>query len=414
MKNQVLIIGITLVFQIKCFSQVTIIDSLIKTNSYTIEYSEKQLSGTGADFLINATKKCQFVSLGEEHNALDIPIFTTKLFTLLQQNHGFNYLALEQDPLRCQILSAQQNQGKRDSAFTFVKRFPYSYTFASNQEINMMADISGLSKGKGRPVWGCDQSFGTMHVLTELLNFSPSKKTTAFLKIYMDSVWTIENNRDNDGHFLSEKCTAADIQHLKMLFQAVKNPRAFWLINCLEVSQRIYENNSRSGKGVIGASYLSNDEREEYMKERFMEEYIYALEQDHKIPKVILKFGHWHLQNGFSPANVLSTGNFVRALAKTNNLQSFCINMQIYGKPGSNYGALVKSELYSLFTHNADIDKWTIIDLRPFRLYMNKIKKDRVIMDEKLFQRFSDMTFGFDALLLFGSGSQATYDWKKE
>ncbi|MBK8496863.1 MAG: hypothetical protein IPL50_19115 [Chitinophagaceae bacterium] len=102
-----------------CFSQISLIDSVIQKNSYVINVENEKLTGPAAEFLAKTAKDCQFMALGEEHNVYDIPIFTTALFALLQQSNGFQYLATEQDPVRSQILSRPEYRGNRDTAFHY-------------------------------------------------------------------------------------------------------------------------------------------------------------------------------------------------------------------------------------------------------------------------------------------------------
>ena len=102
-------------------AQETLLDSLVKQFSYPVVFTEGRLSGPGADFILKKTKNAQFVNLGEEHNAKDIPVFTTALFTLLQKQYGFEFLALEQDPLTGRIGLLNEIAGGGDFQITTLK-----------------------------------------------------------------------------------------------------------------------------------------------------------------------------------------------------------------------------------------------------------------------------------------------------
>lgn len=392
------------------FAQGNIIDSVIQNNRYILKIENGKLAGSGTGFLTQTAGNCQFIVLGEEHNTYEIPIFTTALFSLLQQTNGFQYLALEQDPVRSRIISQQGYRGNRDSAFSLIKQFPFSYSFATDQEVEMMAYVSGLSKGRGRPVWGCDQSFGVVHVLRELMPYAPGMEAKKFTSQYMKTAWKYENSRDNEKHFMSQVCREEDIKRLRELYKpAIKN-HADWLLHTLEVSERVYENYFRGERGIPGGYYLNGYEREEYMKERFMEEYNHAAARDKKIPRVLLKFGQWHVMNGFGPSKLNTTGNFVRALAKTNGLQSFYISMSLFEHPDSL--AVRSSSALSLIAKHCNANEWTLIDLRPLRVYSHFIRKNKLIQNTELLQEFQDFIFRNDAVLLFGNKRMGTYEWK--
>ncbi len=75
-----------------------LLDSLLAANARDLSLENGVLSGEGAAFLLAEASRSQFLALGEEHNALEIPELTTALFPTLQQSAGYQYLAVEQDP----------------------------------------------------------------------------------------------------------------------------------------------------------------------------------------------------------------------------------------------------------------------------------------------------------------------------
>jgi hypothetical protein len=397
-------------------AQHTLLDSLIKQYSYGIYFTNEKLSGPGIDFILAKTRNAQFVNLGEEHNTKDIPVFTTGLFRLLQKTYGFEYLALEQDPLRAKILSDKQTpiSGNKDSAFALIKRFPYSYTFASDQEITMMAEVNKLSTAKYSAVWGCDQAYGVMHYLHELIKAAPDESAKRYTRNLMDSVWIIESNRDNRGHYMIDKSKIVYFDRLTDLYKPKPGSHTEWLINTLKISCKIYKIN-RDGLYLpypTGKVYYNNIIREDYMKTRFLEEYRLALQKEKKLPKAIFKFGQWHLTNSFGPGGALTLGNFNRNLARLNGMECFTIDMEIYGPPGSFYNKYVMNhDILKLFAARSDIRQWTIIDLVPFRYYLSRLIANKLIPAE-VQQTFNRYILNFDALILFGNGEPATYNWK--
>ena len=70
------------------------------------------------------------------------------------------------------------------------------------------------------------------------------------------------------------------------------------------------------------------------MKQRFMEEYRRAEAADRAAPRVILKFGHWHLYRGVGPSNLQTLGNFASELARVNGGQSFHVSVHAHNPAG--------------------------------------------------------------------------------
>ena len=95
--------------------------SVLKANSYELTVADGKLSGAGFDFLMEASSNAQFFALGEPHNAKQVPEITSMLFKALHERRGFNYLALEQDPVVTQMVSIKSVVGKRDYVRWFNK-----------------------------------------------------------------------------------------------------------------------------------------------------------------------------------------------------------------------------------------------------------------------------------------------------
>ncbi|MCB1023426.1 MAG: hypothetical protein KDB79_03495, partial [Acidobacteria bacterium] len=138
---------------------------LLKENSYEIEITNGRLTGSGRDFLLKATEQTQFFAIGEPHNNGDVPKFTSALFGLLNRERGFNYLALEQDPIMAKTVSQTQNDDKQAFVVSTVRKYPNGFTFITNQELTMIAEAAKIANGKGNAIWGIDQVFGAIHGL---------------------------------------------------------------------------------------------------------------------------------------------------------------------------------------------------------------------------------------------------------
>jgi hypothetical protein len=120
------------------------------------------------------------------------------------------------------------------------------------------------------------------------------------------------------------------------------------------------------------------------------------------LPKVLLKFGHYHSIRGRSWSNVLSLGTFVSEFAKSNGMDSFHLSLYINNASGK-YGVLSSYSDFKPLADAAPHDKWTVIDLRPLRNYAHAGK----LTD--LNPEMRRIIFGFDAVLMIGGGSPGTY-----
>src|SRR6516225_3346681 len=137
----------------------------MKHGSYSISLQDGVLLGPGMQFLVRSTGNSQFVLFGEEHNVKEFPKFLTALFAFLHQNHAFNYLALESDPVSAHVASVAPLRGDAQALAEYIKKYPNAMTFRTDQELRMLADVSRLSTGRGDAIWGLDQSFGVVPCL---------------------------------------------------------------------------------------------------------------------------------------------------------------------------------------------------------------------------------------------------------
>lgn len=399
-------------------AQTPTFDSLINANTHPFSLSNNKLSGKGVDFLIERTKNAQFVNICEEHSAFELPNLTTEFFKILQENHDFRYLALEQDPLTIRSTSEGKYKGNKDSLFALTKRFPRSFTFRSDQDITMIADISSISKGKHNPVWGCDNAAGVSHYLRALLPLAPNEKSRQIVSDLLQESALYEDSAKGTTHYISERIdTKKDslIHLLKNLYQAPKGSKTEWLIDVLQQSVEIFQMYRGNRKYVpypYGQGHHNQVVREEFMKERFLDEYHQALKKDKKIPKVLSSLGHWHLMKGFGPNNHITLGNFLHSFARYNKMESLTIDVVLTDAPGTKlHDALMKSPIWKQFLkHNPD-QGWAFIDLVPFRYYLQRLvaKKEIAETDRQIFE---NLFIHYDVLLFIKNG-KGTYNWKE-
>ena len=379
------------------------IEDLLKANSYEVTLSNGSLSGPGFDFLMKATGRTQFFAIAEPHNSKEVPEITSLLFKSLHRQHGFNYLALEQDPLMARMVSAPGVVGNREAVISLARRYPNGFTFITDQELEMISSLGSASTAKADRIWGLDQVFGAIHVLDRLSQFAPNKE------VRERTLKLVEALKQNEAEQTKQlkRYTMAEVGHLDEFNQLLQQyhpqagSEAEFLIAQMLLSAQIYKNNLAAESDQL-TGYDSNLEREENMKALFMLEYRRAQAVGDPLPKVMLKLGHYHLVRGRSWSDVLSLGNFISEFAKSNEMDSF--HLAIYNNNASgDYGVLAATPDYKPLAEAVSTDKWAVVDLRPLRALAHG---GRVTGASPELRR---VIFGFDAALLIGSASRGTY-----
>jgi hypothetical protein len=379
------------------------IEDRLKANGYDITVTNGNLAGPGLEFLLKATSSAQFVAVGEPHNAKEVPELTTLLFNSLHKHHGYNYLALEQDPVMARMVSEPPVVGNREHVVSLANKYPNAFTFITDQDLEMIWQAGEVSGAKGNRIWGLDQVFGPIHVLDRLSKFAPNvdvrRRTQKLIEVLRQN--EVERVKKLERYTMANVGDMEELQKLLSEYQPKKGSEAEFLVSQMMLSARVYKNNRRAGEGQI-TGFDSNYEREENMKSLFMLEYRKAQSAGERSPKVLLKFGHYHSIRGRSWSNVLSLGNFVSEFAKSNGMDSFHLSLYINNASGK-YGVLSSYSDFKPLADAAPHDKWTVIDLRPLRNYAHAGKLTGLNPEMRR------IIFGFDAVLMIGGGSPGTY-----
>jgi len=372
--------------------------SLATANRYPLALEGTAISGPAVDFIVRSASRAQFVGIGEEHNVAEVAQFTSALFRLLHDRHGFNYFADEQDPWMCAAVSRPPVRGNLEAIVAIHRTNPNAFTFEGQEEMAMLADIGRISNAKSDPVWGLDQIFGALHVLEALQPMAPNDAARSRTRELMAIVQPYEQKRYVSGaRYMADVGKPEEIAALRQLYHPKSGSEAEFLLDQVEVSLRVYHNYQLAAKEKQPTGYESNREREENMKTLFMRRYRTAERVDRVLPKVLLKFGHWHLYRGMSRGSVFTLGNFISEFATSNGMQSFSIAVLLDDGPGSNRD-LIKYAPWAKPFVDASAGAWTVIDLRPVRAYAHAARLGTI--DPELWR----LIFGFDAVL-FGHGA---------
>ena len=93
------------------------------------------------------------------------------------------------------VASVAPVRGRTDSIVAYARRYPHAFTFMSDQELAMIADVGRIATGRGNPLWGLDQAFGVTHALDRLAVLPVAKSNAALIRRYRDSASTKEQVR---------------------------------------------------------------------------------------------------------------------------------------------------------------------------------------------------------------------------
>lgn len=332
---------------------------LVRENSYELRVENGHLAGPGFDKLLAETRNSQFVSLGEEHMVREIPEIAVMLFDELHRRYDFNHLASETGTIQAEMMSQKPLVGNSDAIFAWVRSHKYGITFPTDQETEMFADIGRVSTRYGHPIWGLDQEFGALHVFERLVQIAPNDRAKNVAEQLRALAAQREEKRPQKNQFIANELTPDQLKELRDAFTPQPDSEADHLIFAVESSNRIYR------EYLNGEGYLNNSEREQYMKKVFLTEYQRAQHDGEKLPKVLLKAGHWHALRGLGPSHILTTGTFLDDIAFQNGMDCYIIAIHSNGPPGA-WRRMDYPELKQI----GDLlpnDKWTLLDLRALR-----------------------------------------------
>jgi hypothetical protein len=371
------------------------LDSLLRANSFELSIEGDRLTGPGLELISAAARDAQFVAIAEEHNLRELNLLASRLFEELS-THGFRYVALEQGSVIASWLGSPDRRGDIDAIAELVGRYPHAPTFATDEELEMIATVGHVSRASVNPIWGVDQELGALHILERLAQLAPSSEARRRVEDLAEEARKYELDRAGETHYLAQVATPEDFSDLAEFFQAEAGSEAAWLIEALLRTNRIYYNYALSRRGLPTA-YENGREREESMKLQFMELYRRAQSAGDTLPRVLAKLGHWHLFRGIYRANVTTFGNFLSEFALSNGMAMFVLTTYVVESPETwrnTGGPLVDV---------AGQGRFTVVDFRPLRPYAHQN------MIAELSEGFRRRLFQADAALIIRGGRTGGY-----
>ncbi len=373
------------------------LDTLLSRYSYPLLLKDGRLEGEGVQVILNAAAAAQFFAIAEEHNLRELNHLSQMLFDTLRKAHDFRFLALEQGGVITRWLNKAAVSGGQDSVLAFVRRYPHAATFATDEEFRLIGRVAETSKGAYDAVWGVDQEYGATHILDRLAGLARTPAARSKARELAERAWMYEKDRTGDSLFLAGPSAPSDFAPLRQAFDPQPGSEAGFLIDALERTSRIYDNQfiSRLGQFTL---FESVAERELSMKRRFMEEYRRAQSVGIKLPRVILKLGHWHIIRGVYQGNVNTLGDFVDQLSIANGMNTFILSTYV---SSSTEQWRVNPDFAGRAIPGAD---FTIIDFRPLRARAHQNAIDGLTDVWKI------RLFRYDAALVVRYGRTGSYD----
>ena len=151
------------------------------------------------------------------------------------------------------------------------------------------------------------------------------------------------------------------------------------------------------------------------MKTLFTADYAEAARLETSPPKVLLKFGAYHIYRGFNPMRDSSIGNYVAEFAEGHGAQSLHICLMavkgsepIYprvGQPARLRSFNLQDDARSCYLQpilaNLLESEWTLFDLRPLR---ENVRRGPEIVSSEL----ATLIFGMDILVMVPEATPST------
>ncbi len=347
-------------------SGAALLPALVEHSRHTATIEAGRLKGQGADFLRELGRDSQFVLIAEDHGVAGIAEFTDAYWRDLNET-GFEYLAIETDPWVAAALERELRAGGPQRLSQFLAKrggagvVPFFY-WAS--EAGLANTVVQNSSAPDAALWGLDQVYHrSVHWL--LGSIAENARSKAAREAASRLAAVAEADRD-----WIAKSDVAELEQLRAQLGSRADRAYAELVDGLIVSQHIY----RPFFGQGGEAYLSNKRRETLMKQQFLTYYRAAEKKDRADPRVMFKFGAYHMYRGATPTHVQGLGGFVTEFAVAND--SAALSVWMICGPGSfvRSGAeeipctdWFNREFAFLAPYTAT-DGFTIFDLRSWRM----------------------------------------------
>ena len=367
------------------------VQQLIASNSLPLDFTGGHLAGPGAALLEEATADSQFVLLGEDHYQHDVPILGDALFRMLRAKHGFHHLVVEQDRIAIEDSLKPGNRGNAAKLGALAHRYPGLFEFASDQDLELLADVGRLSSGP-TAICGIEQALGPERYFDELRELAPNAAVRSEIERLRARAVQLDAPRKYSVNFLIDGSTERELADLRSRFGAKPGSRADEMLFALARSAEIFGYYRRSEAGEPVGLY-NNTVRETWLKRLFMRCYQRAASSE-TLPKMMFKFGANHMYHGMNATQAFPIGNLAHEFAIANGHEGYGIYVQGL-KDGAGYDKL-PDWLKAVFPAHVP-DKPLLVNLRSLRPYQRFL---RAKLQPDDIEPFRKLINGYDAIIL--------------
>jgi hypothetical protein len=357
---------------------------------YSLVAREGQLSGSGALPLNAAIADSRFVMLGEDHGATQTPELMAALCGAIAPQK-FSAIAIEEGPLVAAELEtrARRSDGAAQLA-SFGKAFPDSIgVYNAREEADALRHCAQTAPDAFH-LWGLNQEglngagLILSRVLAERLG-TDAREAMQRLAKKNDEAYQHARQSGSIFDFFMIAADEKELASAAAVLEKDGNPRAEALFASLIESHTVNR--------APPVEYPNARRRERLMKKLFAANYTRAATASPAPPKVLLRFGAYHLYRGLNPAHGSGIGNYVAEFAEAQGAQSLHIRMMpvkgsqpIHPKVGEpqqlrafNYAEMPPFKYMQPIFDNLLASDWTMFDLRPLRREWNGLGvRDRI------------------------------------
>jgi hypothetical protein len=346
---------------------------------YDLRIEGGKLAGSAAPVLEKAISGAQYVLIGEDHITHEIPQLAAAVCDMMAPD-GLTAMAVEAGPQAAKVVAASLRKPDRLARMAaLTDRYPDSVAFLNMQEENDLVEhCAEASHNPNFQLWGLDQELmgSAGWLLDEILATRPGTAAMAALtqmktEEQKDAAIAKESGDPSKTFLLA--ASEAQLSEVAAALKHEGNAAANELFHELVESHEIYLKNMQG-------SPESNSQRARLMKQHFRRDFDGAASNSPR-PRVLLKFGDWHLYKGINPLHERDLGNYIAEMADGQGASS--LHICILGAKGTHalYAGYDRPMKLAPFVMEEDDDyhwmkpvvdhqvanAWTVYDLRSLR-----------------------------------------------
>jgi hypothetical protein len=402
--------GLTLLLHCQSDNRSTFAAKVVQ-NRYGLTIRDGQFSGTGAPVLKAAIGQSRFVLVGETHGRAETAKFWIGVCNLAGPD-GFRTMAIEEGPLVAAELErwARRPDGEAQLA-AFEKQYPEAMNiYNTREEFEMLQRCAALARGGNFRLWGLNQEgLGASGlILGRILDAGRAGESGRAMRQLLqknDDAYAkaLQSGRISDLFMIS-----ADDKELAAgaaLLEKEGTPQIRSLFASLIESHEI----NRAWPADSGR-------RSRLMKTLFTADYDEVARLESSPPKVLLKFGAYHIYRGLNPMQDSGIGNYVAEFAEGHGAQSLHICLMdvrgsypIFGGVGRpargvrlfNLQADPRSRYLQPILANLLESQWTLFDLRTLR---EDVRRRPEVVSSEL----AALIFAMDILVMLPEATPST------